>query len=159
VTHPRQIVTHAELLQAVWADTVVSPEVLKVRIGRLRRLLGDKVAAPRFIANVHGQGYRFLSAVTTQPVLSGQFSVSSSDKARQKSPQLTTDNWQLTTHLVGRETELAQLHSWLDRAINGERQIVFVTGEPGIGKTALLEAFVAEVRDQEKSQIAKVKSY
>ena len=46
VTHPGQVVSHAELLRAVWADTVVSPEVLKVRVGRLRRLLGDKVAAP-----------------------------------------------------------------------------------------------------------------
>jgi putative protein kinase ArgK-like GTPase of G3E family len=27
--------------------------------------------------------------------------------------------------------------------LNGERQIVFVTGEPGIGKTTLVEAFLA----------------
>jgi MoxR-like ATPase len=29
--------------------------------------------------------------------------------------------------------------------LNGERQVVFVTGEPGIGKTALVEAFVAQL--------------
>src|SRR5262249_38919004 len=44
--------------------------------------------------------------------------------------------------LVGREAELEQLHGWLDKALNGERQIVFVTGEPGIGKTTLVEAFL-----------------
>src|SRR5581483_3427094 len=43
--------------------------------------------------------------------------------------------------IVGRETELAQLHGWLERALGGERQLVFVSGEAGIGKTALMEAF------------------
>lgn len=59
-----------------------------------------------------------------------------------KSPQPATSNWQLTARLVGREAELAQLHKWLDKALNGKRQIIFVTGEPGIGKTALVEAFL-----------------
>jgi tetratricopeptide (TPR) repeat protein len=58
--------------------------------------------------------------------------------------------------LVGRETDLAFLQERLAKALNGERQVVFVTGEPGIGKTTLLEAFVAGVRDQEESQRAKV---
>src|SRR5262245_39937269 len=40
-----------------------------------------------------------------------------------------------------RHAELAQLYQWLEKAVSGERQIVFVTGEPGIGKTALVEAF------------------
>jgi hypothetical protein len=43
---------------------------------------------------------------------------------------------------VGREAELTQLHTWLDKALQGERQLVFVTGEPGIGKTALVETFL-----------------
>jgi predicted ATPase len=38
-----------------------------------------------------------------------------------------------------------QLHSWLEETRNGARQIVFVTGEPGIGKTTLVEAFLAQV--------------
>ena len=42
---------------------------------------------------------------------------------------------------VGRESELIHLHSLLDKALHGVRQIVFVTGEPGIGKTTLLNAF------------------
>lgn len=36
--------------------------------------------------------------------------------------------------LVGRDSELSRLHGWLDKALSGERQIVFVSGEPGIGK-------------------------
>ena len=54
-----------------------------------------------------------------------------------------------------------QLHHWLAKALDGERQIVFVTGEPGIGKTTLIEAFLQslassvqspESHEQEESQ-------
>ena len=53
--------------------------------------------------------------------------------------------------MVGRELELTQLHQWLDKARNGERQLVFVTGEPGIGKTALIEAFLFRSSELPKS--------
>jgi predicted ATPase/type II secretory pathway predicted ATPase ExeA len=43
---------------------------------------------------------------------------------------------------VGRESELGQLHALLHTAVSGQRQVVLVTGEPGLGKTALVEAFV-----------------
>lgn len=37
------------------------------------------------------------------------------------------------------------MHHWLDKALRGERQVVFITGEPGIGKTTLLEAFLSDI--------------
>ena len=37
------------------------------------------------------------------------------------------------------------LEAALERALEGERQVVFVTGEVGIGKTTLVEAFMAQV--------------
>ena len=40
---------------------------------------------------------------------------------------------------------MTRLHAWLARARRGVRQVVFVTGEAGLGKTTLVEAFVAEV--------------
>jgi DNA-binding winged helix-turn-helix (wHTH) protein/predicted ATPase len=46
---------------------------------------------------------------------------------------------------VGREAELAQLHRWLQRALRGSRQVGFVTGEAGLGKTTLLERFLQEL--------------
>ena len=163
VTHAGQLVTHAELLEAVWPDAVVSSKGLKVFVRRLRQVLGDQAAQPRFIETVHGQGYRFLPVVTAQPVLSSQFSVSSSDKRTNVSSNLTPDPWQLTTLLVGREAELAQLHRWLAKAQEGERQLVFVTGEPGIGKTSFVEKFlwslesrVQSPESQEENQKAKV---
>lgn len=43
---------------------------------------------------------------------------------------------------MGRAAELLQLQQWLEEALQGERHIIFITGEPGIGKTTLGEAFV-----------------
>ena len=52
--------------------------------------------------------------------------------------------------LVGRETELELLQQALTDARNGRRQLLFLTGESGIGKTTLLETFLAEcVRGEE----------
>jgi DNA-binding SARP family transcriptional activator/class 3 adenylate cyclase/tetratricopeptide (TPR) repeat protein len=49
-----------------------------------------------------------------------------------------------TPRPVGRDGELDQLREALDVARGGERRLVLVIGEPGVGKTALLEAFLAE---------------
>ncbi|MBI3757993.1 MAG: ATP-binding protein [Deltaproteobacteria bacterium] len=46
---------------------------------------------------------------------------------------------------MGRQAELQQLHGWLEKALNGERPIVFITGEPGIGKTTVVEAFLTQL--------------
>jgi tetratricopeptide (TPR) repeat protein len=46
-----------------------------------------------------------------------------------------------TKSIVGREPALAELHGCLSRTRQGQRQIVFVTGEPGIGKTTLVDEF------------------
>jgi len=44
---------------------------------------------------------------------------------------------------VAREDELGQLGSYLEAALAGETGVAFVSGDPGSGKTALLEAFAA----------------
>jgi DNA-binding winged helix-turn-helix (wHTH) protein/predicted ATPase len=137
VEHPDQLVTKAALLDAVWPETYVSEVVLTVCIRELRRALGDERKTPRFIATVHGLGYRFLPTNTPQLVHRSQF--------KGQSPQPTSRHPRSPIGLVGREEELRQLHNWLDKALNGERQLVFVTGEPGIGKTTVVEAFLAEV--------------
>jgi predicted ATPase len=51
--------------------------------------------------------------------------------------------------MVGRQAELDQLNGWLAGALNGERQVVFVTGEAGIGKTTVLAALVAHLAGEE----------
>jgi tetratricopeptide (TPR) repeat protein len=46
--------------------------------------------------------------------------------------------------MLGRDAELETMRGWRERALAGKRQIVFVTGEPGIGKTTLVQAFLED---------------
>jgi two-component system KDP operon response regulator KdpE len=56
-----RIVTHRHLLADVWGPAHEHDlQYLRVFIGRLRAKLGDDPAAPRFILNEPGVGYRFL---------------------------------------------------------------------------------------------------
>jgi len=48
--------------------------------------------------------------------------------------------------LVGREAELHRLSSLLEEAVQGSGGLVFLTGEPGIGKTALAGEFLRRAR-------------
>ena len=50
--------------------------------------------------------------------------------------------------LVAREAELATLHQWFAKAMQGERHLGFITGEAGIGKTTLVDTFVTQLTDQ-----------
>jgi predicted ATPase/DNA-binding SARP family transcriptional activator len=45
---------------------------------------------------------------------------------------------------VGREAELARLHGELSTMLQGEGRVVLVIGEPGSGKTALIEEFASQ---------------
>lgn len=149
--HPKRVVTKAELLKQVWAGVYVTTTALRVCIRALREALGDDAEQPLYIETVGREGYRFISEVVSR-----QHSVVSGEAGRE-----TPDNHQRTTVLyaqgaglnfqysvmVGRETELALLHARFAKAMNGERQLVFVTGEPGIGKTTLVDAFLAEIGD------------
>ena len=46
---------------------------------------------------------------------------------------------------MAREAELEALSRYLTQVLQGQCQVVFVTGEAGIGKTALVDAFVAQL--------------
>jgi pimeloyl-ACP methyl ester carboxylesterase len=58
--HRHRVVPKAELLDAVWGDRYVSDATLCSRIKAARRAIGDDGASQRFIATVHGVGYRFV---------------------------------------------------------------------------------------------------
>ncbi len=142
-THSDRLVTHDELFKAVWPDTVVSRGVLKVCLYRIRQMLGDTTKTPQFIKNEPRRGYRFIAPlITPPPVPNPQFPIPSPQPEPAPSPQPLAPNF------VGREAELQRLHGWLEKAQQGERQFVFVTGEPGIGKTTVVNAFLERVAAQ-----------
>ena len=51
------------------------------------------------------------------------------------------------TPLVGREEEVAMLMRRWERAQQGDGQLVLIVGEPGLGKSRLIEEFHARLRD------------
>ena len=57
--------------------------------------------------------------------------------------------------LVGRESALGELRDSLGKALRGQRQIVIITGEPGIGKTALADEFQRQVTELPGLRIAR----
>jgi predicted ATPase/DNA-binding winged helix-turn-helix (wHTH) protein len=121
VNHPGRLVTQQELLEAIWRDTYVQPEVLKRHIFDLREVLGDDPKTPVFLETLPRRGYQFIAQVHD-----GEGNGSRPSAG---------------VRLVGRDRALNELDNRLRRAMAGQRQIVFVAGEPGIGKTALVDEF------------------
>lgn len=60
------------------------------------------------------------------------------------------DTLGLSAPLIGRDAELARVIGSLDRACGGAAQLVRLVGEAGIGKTRLVNEFVARVRDEDR---------
>ena len=56
VENPQRLITHDELLEALWPETYVQPQVLRTYVLELRKLLGDDPALPRFIETVRSAG-------------------------------------------------------------------------------------------------------
>ncbi len=52
------------------------------------------------------------------------------------------------TPFVGRDSELAELGRWLDQAVRGRGGLVLIGGEPGVGKTRLVEQLLELARER-----------
>lgn len=142
VEHPGRLVSHDELLDALWPETYVQPQVLRTYMLDLRRVLDDDARNPRFIQSLPKRGYCFIAAVTdAEPP-----SLAASEKVSQLMPP--------PQNFVGRANELAALHAAVRTAASGVRQAVFITGESGIGKTALIEAFRSQVEPTHSGIVA-----
>jgi DNA-binding winged helix-turn-helix (wHTH) protein len=64
VENPGRLVTPDEVLEKVWPDTYVNPEVLRKYILDIRKILGDRPDRPEFIETMTKRGYRFIAPVT-----------------------------------------------------------------------------------------------
>jgi DNA-binding winged helix-turn-helix (wHTH) protein/predicted ATPase len=118
-----ELVTKQHLFQTVWKGRAVSDAALTTCIQELRDAFQDEARQPRYIETLYRRGYRLL--VPLIPIA--------------PAPEIPATA--APGGMVGRTTELNELGSRLTRALCGCSQIVFVVGEPGIGKTTLLDAF------------------
>ena len=69
VENSGRLVTPNEMLEAIWTDTYVNPEVLRKYILEIRKALGDKPDAPQFVETVPKRGYRFIAPVCAKAEL------------------------------------------------------------------------------------------
>ena len=152
--HPGQLVTKEELLNAVWQETFVGEAVLKVTIRQLREALDDDPKSPRFIETAHRRGYRFIGQITERrDALAEDQEIGSNNAVSAVSASLRAAV--APPGVVGRDEALSRMRSWLDKMLGGERQIVFVTGEPGIGKTALVDTFARSIASDRSIRIVR----
>jgi DNA-binding winged helix-turn-helix (wHTH) protein/tetratricopeptide (TPR) repeat protein len=131
-SHSGRVVTKDELFREVWPDATVGDAALVTCVQEIRKALRDHARRPRYIETLHRRGYRFIGTVAAPP-----------EHGRGRDASLIVPEADASI-LVGRDEELAHLHDSLARARAGQRHIVFVTGEPGIGKTSLVKTFVTQ---------------
>jgi predicted ATPase len=117
-------VSKSDIMAAVWPDTYVQPDNVKVLVREIRQALGDQHRAAKFIRSEAGRGYAFVAPVADH---------GSRRAAQGLGPR--------TPIFVNRGPELASLADALDAVRASARRLVLVSGDHGIGKTALCEAF------------------
>ncbi len=133
---PGQLVTKDQLLDAVWERRFVSESVLKNVISRLRALLGDDARHPQFIETAQRRGYRFIAELQNVAALPVAGAAAGAAPTEIDSPSL----------IIGRDDALGSLQThWATAAGSARRRLVLLAGEPGIGKTTLIDHFVSRL--------------
>jgi len=116
---PGQFVSKDELLDRVWTGRVISDSGLRLCVGEIRSALGDDAKSPQYLETIVGKGYRFLEGAGGKALY----------------PDTTGP-------IVGRDADLRRLDDSYRLAIAGRTQFVLLGGEPGIGKTTLVNSFL-----------------
>jgi DNA-binding winged helix-turn-helix (wHTH) protein/predicted ATPase len=137
----QELVTKQELAERVWGGMAVGDDALTSCVQELRGALGDDARHPRYIETRHRRGYRLMMPVT-------EISQRPTPNIPVSAPPLEPST------LVGRSADMEVLRDRLDLTLAGRRQVVLVTGEPGIGKSTLVTAFLDQLRARHAVRIA-----
>lgn len=159
--HRDRVVTKQELLEHLWPDRFVGEGILAQRLMTIRKAIGDNGRSQYYIKTLHGRGYRFVASVavhTNAADFANAAAVAGPANESEHVDDAVTERsghgaargvqprfFSRPVHFVGRDAELTRLAQWWSTAQRGVRQIGFVVGEPGIGKSALVDTFVAQV--------------
>jgi DNA-binding winged helix-turn-helix (wHTH) protein/WD40 repeat protein len=135
-----EVVTHAELQDAVWQTEFVSYNTVAGRIFELREALGDDAKEPRYIETITKRGYRLIAEVSfgaeTEPDAGVVMTLQSEARDdRPPYPGLAPFSESDAENFFGREDEIAAL--WRKIA---SRRLLAVVGASGVGKSSLVRA-------------------
>ena len=139
VRRPNQLVPDELLLDRVWGHRHVSESVVRTVVSQLRHALGDDPRRPRYVETATRRGYRFVADVEMQ----GGRSVPA--RAQPVPAPTATPPLACPSTLVGRDVASGRLREAWQRAASGLRQLVFIGGDAGIGKSALVDSFLASL--------------
>ncbi len=138
--HPGRLLSREEIFDGVWQGTVVEDTSLRLAVNFLRLALHDQSKAPHYILTVNKHGYRFLPEVRLEYA---------SDR-KQTALLAAGSSYRPADHipavLQNFPTELAELLEIFEDTADSNRRLVFLNGPRSIGKTTLLENFLAAIR-------------
>jgi DNA-binding winged helix-turn-helix (wHTH) protein/tetratricopeptide (TPR) repeat protein len=129
VRQRERIVSKTELLESVWDAEHVSHSVVGKCICLIRDALGQEQATNTPIATVRGRGYRFVAPVREL----------ASDGSDTRTVLGLASPAGKPSPFVGRDERMRQLTDALAQAERGQGQLRVLVGEPGMGKTRVVE--------------------
>lgn len=137
-----EVVPKEDLIKYVWPDSYVEEGNLNRNVSTLRKALDEKPCDHRYIETIPKTGYRFVSAIRQidyQPPTGVVRKAASSSIC-----------------VVGREAERDTLSQAYDRAQKGRGGIVCISGDVGLGKSSLVDAFLDDlIRDNQTFHLAR----
>jgi len=131
-----ELVTREEIQEQIWGPSrfLGFEDSLNQAIRKLREALQDSASNPRFLQTIPRRGYRFLVPV-------------------QGSVPADRTSFEVVT--VGRQRELTELRTAFSAACQRSGRLICVSGEPGIGKTTLVERFLAGIARETPCHVAR----
>ena len=124
VENAGHLISHDDLLDAIWPDTYVNPEILRKYILEIRKALGDVPKAPMFIETHAKRGYRFIAPVVD-----------------------------LLRPCTGRRRVVDQPKPYLIDNDIDRRKIILITAESGCGNDELIKPVARELLDTKLNRL------
>ncbi len=136
---PGQLVTRAELLDAIWPNLCVVDGVLTNAVREIRRALNDDARQARILMTVHRRGYRFVGEQYLLLCEPGGYT-------QHPLPRDTAQHIVVNCeHFAGRERECRILSTAWSRAKSGHTTKLVIEGQPGIGKSMLVNHWLCSL--------------
>ena len=154
-----QLVSKEDLIASAWHGLAIEDSNLTVQIAALRRALALVPGGRSWIETLPRRGYRFVGPVVpTEATRTSVGTFAAKSTAKPGTSELMDNGEQATIRsasddprshqIVGRDAPLEMLDRITRLLQTGQRQIAFVTGEAGIGKTAFIEKAVQRLSQQ-----------
>jgi len=128
VRNRSRVVAKSELREEVWSGREIGPSTIPTAVNALRKALGDSAGSPELIQTIYGHGYRWIGPVS-DPV--GERLANAAARARK---------------FYGRDLELSEVEASLEQPRTAPSPAIVFVGDPGIGKSRLLEESAVAAR-------------